>query len=276
VSLELINQAYRNTPFQTHALPYSINHRGIEAEFLPEFPYRDDALLLWDAIARYVTSYLQRYYADDQAVQNDPYLQAWAAELGAPLESLPKSAFPQVPTWMPEEIATQTGLHLDPLPTYSRVPNFLPLEAGRLSSPGMTLQFLIDLATQIIFTCGPQHAAVNFSQFDYVGFVPNAPLAAYGRPDTNLSLDSLLPPPAQDLGQMELTFALSGIHYGQLGSSELIGFTDAGDREILNRFQADLSAIEATITSRNQKRVADSGVDYPYLLPSQIPNSINI
>ncbi len=273
-SLALINQAYRTRSFQDYALPTNISQRGVGTDVLPEFPYRDDAVLLWDAIARYVTRYLQRYYPDDQAVQHDPYLQAWSAELGNPLNSRPLAEFPQAPSWLPSDWLNETKLSPVALPSYPRVPDFPAVGSapGKLTS----LQQLIDIATQVIFTCGPQHAAVNFSQFDYVGYTPNAPLALYSRPDTATSLVELLPSPDQDLAQMELAFALSGIRWGQLGSSELIQFIDGGDRQMLAQFQADLAAIEVKINARNQQRLADHGVEYPYLLPSHIPNSINI
>lgn len=222
------------------------------------------------AIARYVTHYLQHYYRDDTAVQQDPYLQAWSAELGDPLDAHPTTEFPQVPSWLPKEIAVQAGLESESLPFYPRVPGFP--KAGELS----TLQQVIDIATQIIFTCGPQHAAVNFSQFDYVGYAPNAPFAAYCRPDVCTSLEQLLPSPEQELGQIELAFALSGIRWGKLGSSELIPFSDVSDRQALEQFQSDLAAIEREINTRNQRRLETSGIQYPYLLPSRIPNSINI
>lgn len=266
-SLKLIDRAYREQSFSDQALPKFIQRHGVGVEYLPDFPYRDDALLLWDAIARYVTRYLQRYYADDVAIQQDPYLQAWAAELGEPLASRPRSEFPQTPSWLPDSVLAEAGLQ-PTLPNIPRVPGF----PAQLSS----LQQLIEIATQIIFTCGPQHAAVNFSQFDYVGYTPNAPFAAYCQPGDCTSLKQLLPAKDQDLGQMELTFALSGIRWGKLGSPDLIQFPEAGDRAVLSQFQADLAAIEQEINTRNQHRLAKSGVEYPYLLPSRIPNSINI
>jgi len=267
-SVDIINRAYRKRPFEDYSLPNDIKRRGIEPEFLPQFPYRDDAQLLWEAIARYATAYLQRYYPSDQAVQQDPYLQAWAAELGAPLDSRPLTEFAQAPSWIPSELAAEVGLSIESLPHHPRVPNF-PEKITRLKE-------LIDIATQIIFTSGPQHAAVNFSQFDYMGYVPNMPLAAYARPDVAASLDQMLPPPDNDLDQTRLTFILSEIRWGRLGSSDLINFVDGGDLKILAQFQADLQEIESQIQTRNQQRREETGLDYPYLLPSQIPNSINI
>jgi arachidonate 15-lipoxygenase len=271
-SIALMNQAYQQRQFQDYALPTNLKRRGLQPEFLPEFPYRDDAQLLWEAISGYVSRFLSRYYADDRAVQSDASLQAWAAELGAPLSSRSRAEFPQAPAWMPPEWSVETGLEFH-LPENARVPSFPTVEtAGTIAH----LQQLIDLTTQLIFTCSAQHAAVNFSQFDYVGYTPNAPLALYSRPDVPATLPELLPSASQDLGQMELTFALSGIRWGRLGSSDLIRFVDQGDRQALTQFQADLAEIELKIGDRNRERLATTGVDYPYLLPSQIPNSINI
>lgn len=267
VSLELMNKAYREKVFWDYALPNDIENRGIERKFIPEYPYRDDALLLWDAIANYVKSYLQRYYPDDQAVLKDPYVQAWADELSTPLNTRPKSEFPQLPAWCPTEWAIASGLQPQELPPNPRVPGFTKITS---------LQQLIDIATIIIFTCGPQHAAVNFSQFDYLGYVPNAPFALSSHPDTPASLSQLLPPAEKELKQMELTFALNGISWGKLGSPELIQYANGGDRQVLSQFQSELAEIESKIKLRNHKRLVTTGVDYPYLLPSRIPNSINI
>jgi len=266
-SAKLMSKAYREKSFWYYSLLNDIELRGIEPKFLPDFPYRDDALLLWEAIAKYVTRFLQRYYPDDKAVQQDPYLQAWAEELAAPLNTRPKSDFPQVPAWLPQELVVESGIEPQELPAYPRIPGFTKIGS---------LQQLIDIATITIFTCGPQHAAMNFSQFDYMTYVPNAPLANYSHPDTPTSLEEFLPPTDKDLLQMQVTSALSGIHWGTLGSSDLIQFAQKSDRQILAQFQNDLSLIEGTIKGRNQLRFTDSGVEYPYLLPSLIPNSINI
>jgi arachidonate 15-lipoxygenase len=266
-SEKLMSKAYREKSFWYYSLLNDIELRGIEPKFLPDFPYRDDALLLWEAIAKYVTRFLQRYYLDDKAVQQDPYLQAWTEELAAPLNTRSQSDFPQVPAWLPKELVTESGIVPAELPAYPRVPGFTKIGS---------LQQLIDIATITIFTCGPQHAAMNFSQFDYISYVPNAPLANYSRPETPGSLEEFLPPTDKDLLQMQLTSGLSGIRWGNLGSSDLIQFAQKGDRQVLAQFQNDLSLIEGTIKGRNKQRFIDSGVEYPYLLPSRIPNSINI
>jgi arachidonate 15-lipoxygenase len=270
----MMNKAYRQRPFGDYSLPRDMERRGLAG--LTEFPYRDDAQLLWDAVSRYATAYLQRYYPNDQAVQQDTYLQNWAAELGMPLSGRSPDEFADAPNWLPKEVIAEVDLDLTELPNchYPRVPNF-----PNATNPGKitTVTQLIDVATQLIFTCSAQHAAVNFSQFDYFGYVPNAPMAAYTQPDHEMTaVAELLPPPTQDLDQMELTFALSGIVWSRMGSSDIIHFTDAGDLQALQQLQADLKTIETQISDRNQHRHAAAGIDYPYLLPSRIPNSINI
>ncbi|MBW4537849.1 MAG: lipoxygenase [Myxacorys chilensis ATA2-1-KO14] len=272
VSLSIINRSYRATSFSSHALPTDIHKRGIEPEFLADYPYRDDAQLVWDAIHRYVANYVEQYYQTDVDVQRDAYLQAWAAELGLPLNLRSPQEFAQAPDWVPSAITQEAGLAID-LPSYSRVPDF-----PTAKHPGQftTVQQVIEVATQIIFTCSAQHAAVNFSQFDYFGFVPNSPLAAYTRPDVPAALEEILPNAEKDLGQMELAFALSGIRWSQLGSSQMIQFNKQCDRQVLQKFQSELAQIGTTINHRNAHRKLNAGIDYPYLHPALIPNSINI
>jgi len=272
-SIALINRAYREKSFASYALPTQLKQRGVGLDSgITDFPYRDDALLLWEAIARYVGQFLGRYYADDQAVQQDPYLQTWAAELGASLSRDRADEFPQAPSWLPSELASQVDLDLQNLPNHPRVPDFPTAETpGRLTA----LQQLLDVATQVIFTCTAQHAAVNFSQFDYGGYIPNASMSLQQPPDQADSLATLLPTPEQELAQMELTFALSGIRWSQIGFPDQAP-SDRGDLKLLQAFQRELSDIERCINTRNQERLKHWGVDYPYLLPSQIPNSINI
>jgi arachidonate 15-lipoxygenase len=266
-SARIINQAYREKPFKYYSLLNDIEVRGVEAKILPDFPYRDDALLLWQAIAKYTTRYLQQYYPDDKAVIQDIYLQNWADELGAPLNTRPKSDFPTAPNFIPKDWIIASGIEPQELPPHPRVPGFTKIGS---------LQQLIDIATITIFTCTAQHAAINYSQFDYISYVPNAPLSAYSKPNTPAKLEEIFPPIDKELQQIQFIFALSGIYWGNLGSSDLIQFADQTDKEILGLFQNDLKEIERIIKQRNQQRIKNSGVEYPYLLPSRIPNSINV
>lgn len=262
-SRALIVRARESFVFGDAQLPTALRERGVfDAEALPDYPYRDDALLLWDAIARWVDAYVHLYYDADAAVQADPELQRWAAEIGAP-----------------------DGGRLKGFGVGGRIP---------------TIQNLVDVLTTAIFTASVQHAAVNFPQYPVMSFVPNMPLAAYQpaptRKDDLREQDLLALLPPLDLAHMQLSlgYLLGSIHHTRLGVYGDIEATPAtrfGHRagvvfdEVLHRahfadarvgaplgeFQRALTGIEATIEDRNTVRAP-----YTFLLPSKVPSSINI
>jgi len=67
-------------------VPKTFALRGVDnVDQLPDYPYRDDALLIWEAIHQWVADYLALYYdggnAGDNAVLRDGELQSWLADL---------------------------------------------------------------------------------------------------------------------------------------------------------------------------------------------------
>ncbi len=129
-------------------LPNQLEKRGVnDTEKLPVYPYRDDALLIWYAIRQWVSDYLISIrYKNDKDVQNDTELQNWAAEVVA----------------------------YDGAQVY---------DFGEKDENGnikiLTLDYLINATTLIIFTASAQHAAINFPQKDMMTYAPAVPLAAY-------------------------------------------------------------------------------------------------
>ncbi len=227
--------------FNEAMLPKQLQKRGVDdSTKLPVYPYRDDALLIWDAIHQWVSDYLSIYYHSDQDVENDAYLQAWAKEAGA-----------------------YDG---------GRVPDFGEKDGGI-----QTLDYLIDAVTLIIFTASAQHAAVNYPQKDIMGYAPGVPLAGYkpvsllkGEVSKEDYLD-LLPPLEQAQRQLNLLYLLGSIYYKALGDYPENHFRDSSVNTALQRFKTHLQEIEKVIHQRNQKRPK-----YEYLLPTKIPQSINI
>jgi len=230
-------QSYR---FNSAMLPKQFKQRGVDdPNLLPVYPYRDDALLVWDAIHQWVSDYLNLYYATDEDVQKDAALQAWVAEAQA-------------------------------------------YDGGRVSDFGedggiQTRDYLVDAATLIIFTASAQHAAVNFPQKDLMGYAAAFPLAGY-LPASTLRREiseqdylNLLPPLDQAQRQFNLLSLLGSIYYNKLGEYPKEYFTDPQVKPLLQAFQSNLQTVEATINQRNLNRPA-----YEYLLPSKIPQSINI
>lgn len=65
-------------------LPLTFAQRDVaDREAFPNYPYRDDSLLYWDAIHEWVNAYLRLYYPNDAEIQRDTELQAWTRELAA-------------------------------------------------------------------------------------------------------------------------------------------------------------------------------------------------
>ena len=251
-SLQIVKDAYEKNAQESwsldqFALPTFIKNRGLDdTTRLPHYPYRDDGQLLWDAISNYVGEYLGLYYTNPEDVTNDYELQSWIAELAD---------------------QSKDGGKVKGIPT--------TLE---------TVQQLADIVTAVIYTCSAQHSAVNFTQYDYMGFIPNAPLAAYqpiksqfkdeNDQEEELTLQELLaflPPSNQVVDQINIMYTLGTYRYDRLGYYDE-PFSDRRARTVLMRFQQNLNGIERTIDLRNQKRV----FRYPVLKPSLVINSISI
>ncbi|MGQ4647875.1 lipoxygenase family protein [Lyngbya aestuarii] len=241
-SLQITKEAYfknaqEHWSLDQFALPTEIKNRGLDnLENLPHYPYRDDGMLLWQAIKKFVSDYLKLYYKTPEDLSRDYELQAWAAELVAAEGGRVKG--------VPERIDT--------------------------------VEQLIEVVTAIIFTCGPQHSAVNFTQYDYVAFAPNMPFAAYRPIQANPTIDqksflSFLPPPNQAVDQLKIMFALSAYYYDKLGYYDY-PFEDPQAEAIVKQFQQNLNGIERKIELRNKSRL----IEYNYLKPSLVLNSISI
>jgi arachidonate 15-lipoxygenase len=220
--------------------------RGVEQ--LPEFAFRDDTLLLWQATQRFVSDYLRTYYRSDADVRADRELQAFIAELTNP------------------QLAGFKGMN--------------GLEGdGSLAS----LDYLIEIVAQIIYTAGPQHAAVNYAQYPLMSYMPSVAGTIYAPPPTRSSqlqseADCLPWFPPLDVGLYTFSFEylLSGVQFDRFGHYEHNPrdpyFEDPRIQPLVSRLQGELALAEIEIQRRNATRP----LPYPYQLPSQVPNSISI
>ncbi|MBD1877254.1 lipoxygenase [Nodosilinea sp. FACHB-131] len=234
-------------PFNESSLPKVLKARGVDdSKCLPNYPYRDDGLLIWDAILEWVSSYLSLFYTDDTSVQNDAAIQSWIQDLTAP------------------NGGQMTGI------------------GEKLTDDGLvriqTLTYLIEAVTLIIFTASANHAAVNFPQASFMTYMPNMPLAGYREaPKTTVGISEkdyldLLPPLCQAESQMNMTYLLGSVYYTRLGNYGDSYFSDNRVKDILKVFHKQLLAIELEIVARNESR----STEYNVLRPSKIPQSINI
>lgn len=224
-------------------LPTELAARNVDDPArLPYFPYRDDALLVWNAIAEWAGEYVGLYYDDDNAVAGDTELAAWCADL------------------------IGQGL----LKGFKAITNRADL---------------IQVLTMIIFTASAQHAAVNFPQRTIMTYAPAVTGAGWAKPPTTTKGQSeeawvkMMPPLDVAMEQLNILYLLGSVYYRRLGeykSNHFPYFNWFRDKKVtapLARFNANLEKIEGEINLRNQVREPNP---YPYLLPSQIPPSINI
>ncbi len=243
-SLQLIKNAYQDWTFEDMDFQNNLAKRGVDdTGALPYYPYRDDGLLIWDLLGQYIQEYLDLYYVSDNDVVTDYELQAWAQQLSGALDD---------------------GV--------GKVPGF-PSQVG-------TRAQLADIVRRIIWTAGPQHAAVNFPDTEYMAFVPNAPGATYTPPidgDVDEAAILRLLPPKDPTGvQVQTSFALAGYRYDQLLDYQL-NTTDGSQAVVTKYYNLLKTQVRNLIEARNKQRGEQAGLlVYPYFLPENIPNSTSV
>lgn len=238
-SLELIQNAYDEWEFDNFDFPAQTAARGLDTNSLSYFPYRDDGQLIWDTLGDYVTEYIGLYYKTDQDVTKDYELQNWA-----------------------REIASKNHGHIK-----------------GFNSSISSIDQLCTIIHRLIWTAGPQHAAVNFPQVDYAAFIPNMPAATYDKikdPVDTADVLALLPPAKQTKVQVNTTYVLAGYYYDQLLDyySKLAPEPSSVCKKYYDKLNGE---IKQKIERRNQNREAQQGLlPYNFFLPSNIPNSTSV
>lgn len=248
-SLEIVRRAFtgrgRQNGFTTDVwdLPTDVAARGVDK--LPNYPYRDDGMLLWNAISGFVGKYLHLYYGSDSDVVQDREIQNWAADLASPDgANIPKMA------------SSFSGI--DPLAR---------------------------MLTRVIFASGPFHSALNFTQYEFFAYAPNAPAALYEPLPRNLralsdsELDKLtmkiLPPPLKAKVQVQTVVELTSYRYDVFGRYQTTDFVDPAAQQLVQEFDNALMDAESTISRRNQD-TARRPLIYDFLMPANVLNSASI
>jgi arachidonate 15-lipoxygenase len=230
----------KNFSFTGNYLPAKLERSGTDGvAVLPYYPYRDDGLLVWTAIRRWADVFVDGYYRSDADVRGDHELQAWAAEVASPDGGAVRDF-----GLTPGEINDRTDL--------------------------------AEILTMVIWTAGPQHAAVNFTQLEHLSYLPANPLAGFtdeprGRDHTLDDWLANLPPLDVAVQQLCLFNFLGSVRSTTLGDYE-DDFKNTPVADGLRGFRLDLSTAEDEVTRRNRRRPHA----YEYLRPSLIPNSTNI
>ncbi|XP_069128874.1 polyunsaturated fatty acid 5-lipoxygenase-like [Argopecten irradians] len=225
-------------------LPVELEKRGVRDEnVLIGYHFRDDAILLWEAIKNYVTKYVQLYYDNPETYTKDHEIQAWAQELVKSRED--------------------GGCGILGVPGDGSITN----ESD-----------LVSILTSIIFTVSVGHAAANFAQYDEYGFPPNYPMTMEGVPPidktplTEESVLKALPDKEASLGAMSITKILSGMGTNKLGDFEVRYVYDPKADGVVEEFRKELEELSNRVESLERFRK----VSYPWLNPEIVPNSISI
>jgi arachidonate 15-lipoxygenase len=219
------------------ALPLALKARGVEdPSVFPDYPYRDDATLYWDAVSRWVTDYVSIYYPTDAEVVQDTELAAFVADVSSS-DGGRIAGVPPIKT-----VAALADLATLVIFTAS-------VQHAAVNFPQYDLMAYVPNMPLANFKVAP-YTIADVTQADYL---------------------AILPPRRQTGLQMALGFLLGSLHYGSLGDYGRRYFSDDRVAAPLEAFQDRLAAIGKTIDERNKTRRA-----YPFLAASGIPQSINI
>lgn len=234
---------------------------------IEDYPYAVDGLEIWSAIESWVQEYCTYYYKTDDMIQKDTELQAWWKELREEGHGDKKDE-----PWWPKM---------------------------------QTLKELFDSCTIIIWIASALHAAINFGQYPYGGYLPNRPsmsrrfMPEPGSPEyeelkTNPEKGYLktITPQLQTLigiSAIEIlsTHSSDEIYLGQRDTPEWTN--DKVPIQALERFRKKLAEIEEKIIKMNndkkwKNRMGPIKMPYTLLCPISepgltgkgIPNSISI
>ncbi|CAN6933306.1 unnamed protein product [Brassica oleracea] len=147
-SLELSSDVYDKLwRFDREGLPADLISRYIIPKIntaehglrltIPDYPFANDGLMLWDALKEWVTDYVNHYYPDAEQVKLDEELQGWWSEV----RNIGHGDKKNEPWW--PVLKTQDDL--------------------------------IEVVTTIAWVASGHHAAVNFGQYGYGGYFSNRP-----------------------------------------------------------------------------------------------------
>ncbi len=231
--------------FYQNMLPTDLATRRVDdAAHLADYPYRDDALLIWHAIARWAADYVNVYYTSDADVVGDYELSAWVNDVAAS----------------------------------GKIKGFRAITSRTQLSDVLTMIIFTASAQHAAVNFSQPPLTAYAPGISALLSAP-APTSALGK--TQADWNRMLPPMVAAAERVAIYELLGSVYHRPLGQYLSNVFphqplvtdprvTRAGGP--LENFRAALKGIEDTIDARNRTRARP----YAFLLPSRIPASTNI
>ncbi|KAL3899487.1 MAG: hypothetical protein SGCHY_002010 [Lobulomycetales sp.] len=233
---------------QDLTFPALIKAQGMTQDAFPaNFPYRDDGMLIWNAIHTWANDFVEIFYPSDSSIKADEYLAAWVSEM----------VHGGMIAWLQDFQFTKSAL-VDLLSAI-----IFTGSAGHAS-----VNF-------------PQRNLMQYTPAWPLGMYNTPPIAKTADETDYLTY---LPPVEMAREQARTGFLLGGVHYTQLGNYEGDLLSDRRTKMAHRIFKNNLDAAAIEIEKRNEARVrawGNSNPDakafaYTQFMPEGIPQSINI
>ncbi|XP_015143934.3 polyunsaturated fatty acid 5-lipoxygenase isoform X2 [Gallus gallus] len=241
--VQMVQKAMKDLTYSSLCFPEDIKAKGMDSkEDIPYYYYRDDGIRVWEAIKSFAEDVIQIYYESDEVVCEDVELQAFVKDIYMyGMRGMKSSGFPKV------------------IKTREKLAEYL---------------------TVIIFTASAQHAAVNFGQYDWCSWIPNAPPTMRCPPPTEkgtVTIEQIvesLPDRGRSCWHLGAVWALSQFQDNELflGMYPDEHFVEKPVKEAMAKFRKNLDEIVSAITERNKNKK----LPYYYLSPNRIPNSVAV
>ncbi|CAL1409500.1 unnamed protein product [Linum trigynum] len=252
--------------FDYEALPKDLIRRGMAVEdpsaphglklTIEDYPYASDGLILWDGLHQWVADYVNHYYPNPSLIISDAELQSWWTEIRTVGHADKKDE-----PWWPS-----------------------------LRTPSD----LIEIVTTMAWTASAQHAAVNFGQYTYGGYIPNRPsIARTNMPTedpTEESWKQFIEEPETVLLEMfpsqlqaAVVMTMLSLLSNHAADEEYIGQAmepcwgnDAAIKAAFERFSGRMKALEGVVDARNgneklRNRNGAGVLPYEFLKPVSEP-----
>ncbi|XP_032815014.2 polyunsaturated fatty acid 5-lipoxygenase [Petromyzon marinus] len=241
--VQLVQRAVKELKYEHLQFPKNIQMRGVDSEeSLPYYFYRKDGQQVWNCTAQFVKEVLAVYYPDDKTVKMDSEVQAWINDIF--------------------------------------VYGFRNNKDSGIPQSFETLEELELFITTVIFATSANHAAVNFGQYDWYSWIPNASPTMRQPPPTEKGVTTMdyiiasLADRGRSCWHLGAVWALSQFQENEifLGNYPDQHFTEMPILEAIARFKERLQEITSRITERNRGKK----LPYYYLSPDRIPNSVAV